>query len=272
MSFIATLPMYDLPEVRDATSTLLTRITDELTRVGWPIEPRFADFADHAALVKHWRDPGVALSHSCGLPFLEDLADVTQILGTFQWRGVSNDLGRYRSVIVVRQDDARTIDQLSFAQPVINSPESLSGWCSLGAALHEVGYTKKDFPTPIASGSHRKSIEMVTAGVGDFAAIDGATFRLLERHRPHALGGVRAIGVGPQIPATPLITRAEPPIAIETIQRAIANAVSDSSMTATRTRLGIDRFVPLFADDYSSIAELVIEATAVLPRSNSKTS
>ncbi len=268
MNLIATLPMYDLPELREATSTLLTRVTAELRSAGWPVIPDFPDFADHAALVKHWRDPQVAVSHSCGLPFLEDLADAARILGTFQWRGVSNVGGHYRSVIVIRQDDPRTIDQLAGAQPIINSPESLSGWCSLGVALHGAGYTAADFPVPIASGAHGKSIEMVTNRVGDFASIDGATLRLLERHRPQALVGIRALGLGPLIPATPLITRLEAPISVEAIRTAIATAVNDAAMGGTLDRLGIDGFVALTADDYAPIVALVTQATAVLPRLN----
>jgi ABC-type phosphate/phosphonate transport system substrate-binding protein len=268
MGFVATLPMYDLPEVRDATSALLTRIAGELTSAGWTVEPIITTFADHAALVKHWRDPDVALSHSCGLPFLEDLIGYNHILGTFQWKGVSDDRGHYRSVIVVRRDDTRTIDQLTGAQPIINTPESLSGWCSLGAALDEVGYSADDFPTSIASGGHSKSIELVTLGIGDFASIDGATLRLLERHRPDAVAGVRSIGLGPRVAATPLITRLNCPIPIEAVQRAITRSVADPLLANARDRLGIDRFVSLSQDDFAPITELVAKATAVLPRSS----
>jgi ABC-type phosphate/phosphonate transport system substrate-binding protein len=272
MSFIATLPMYDMPEVREATSALLTQIANAMTGAGWPIEPTFREFADHAALVKHWRDPDVAVSHSCGLPFLEDLVDSAQILGTFQWHGVSDECGRYRSVIVVRRDDQRTIEKLAGAQPVINSPESLSGWCSLGAALHERGYSAKDFPTSMVSGAHSRSIELVASGNGDFTSIDGATLQLLKRHRPQAVSGIRAIGLGPLIPATPLITRRSTPIPIDRMKSALMDAVIDNSMAAIRDRLGIDRFIPLHADDYSSIAEFVTQAATVLPRLSSLSS
>jgi ABC-type phosphate/phosphonate transport system substrate-binding protein len=270
-SSIATLPMYDLPELHHATSELLGQITKALSIAGWPMTPAVRDFADHAALVDHWRDSDVALSHSCGLPYLEELAGHAQVLGTFQWRGVSDERGHYRSVVVVRHDDPRTIEQLRGAQPIINSPESLSGWCSLGAALHQLGYSANDFPPWIASGAHSKSIELVASGVGDFAAIDGATLRLLERHRPGAVAGIRPIGLGPRIPGTPLITRADPELALEKIQSALLAAIADPSLAGVRDLLGIERFVPLDHDDYAPISLLVTEASATLPRKRRST-
>jgi ABC-type phosphate/phosphonate transport system substrate-binding protein len=204
---VVTLPMYDLPEVRSATSVLLERITENLSKAGWPTRPTFLDFADHAALVRHWRDPQTALSHSCGLPYIEALVGDVQVLGTFLWKGVSGIDGRYRSVLITRSDDDRTIADLAGARPIINNPESLSGWCSLGVALHNAGYGGGDFPDAVVSGGHSRSVALVSRGEADVAAIDGATYRLLERHRPEAVAGVHVIGVGPDVPATPLITR-----------------------------------------------------------------
>lgn len=263
---VVTLPMYDFPELRTATSRLLEKITSNLSDVGWPVRSLFGDFSDHASLVSHWLDPNTALSQSCGLPYLEELRDHAQVLGTFLWRGVSERTGRYRSVLIVRHDDPRTVDDLAGAQPVINNPESLSGWCSLGAGLGDLGYAAVDFPTAIRSGAHSRSVDMVATGVADVAAIDGATFRLLERYRPSVLKNVRGISLGPVIPATPLITRSHTPIDIETVRGAVADAVIDDLASDARDVLGIESFVPLRHADYLPILELVSKAEAVIPR------
>lgn len=266
---VVTLPMYDLPEVRSSTSLVLDAIASNLCEAGWAVRSVFRDFADHRALVKHWLDPDTALSHSCGLPFLEELGAEVQVLGTFLWRGVSAHNGRYRSVLLVRADDPRTIDDLTGAQPVINNPESLSGWCSLGAALHDRGYTAADFPTMIRSGGHARSIDAVTAGAADLAAVDGATFRLLQRHRPSVVERVRVIGFGPEVPATPLITRSHTPIDLAAVRAALEAAVAEESNTHACEVLGIEGVALLTQDDYTPILELTTKAEATLPRGRS---
>jgi ABC-type phosphate/phosphonate transport system substrate-binding protein len=265
-SFV-TLPMYDLPEVRSATSELLATIADSLSSAGWPSQLMPADFENHAALVDHWRHPNLALSQSCGLPYVEELAEWVRIVGTFQWRGVSDERGWYRSVVVVRDDGPRSIMDLKGATPVVNNSESLSGWCSLGAALSDAGYVCDDLHPYVVSGSHVGSLATVASGDGDFvAAIDGATFRLLERHRPKALANIRIVGVGPQIPATPLITCSVPVLAIDDIRRVVGDAIGGSALSAARDVLGIDRFLRMEHADYRSIDQLVQASEKMLPR------
>ena len=268
---VVTLPMYDLPELRWATSTLLDYVVEHLANAGWPTRPLFGEFTDHASLVRHWRDSETALSHACGLPYIEALAADVQVLGTFRWSAVSDGNGWYRSVLVVRRDDPRTIADLANAQPVINNPESLSGWCSLGAALAEVGYESGDFPAPVISGAHRQSLAMVSGGAGDFAAIDGATFRLFERHRPEAVAAVRIVGLGPEVPATPLITRTQTPIPLDAVRACVVGAIGDALASGACEALGIEGFVPLNNHDYASLVGLVEKAEAVLPRHGAST-
>jgi ABC-type phosphate/phosphonate transport system substrate-binding protein len=263
---VVTLPMYDLPEVRAATSEVLNAIASGLTNAGWPVDGVFGEFADHPALISHWRQPNLALSQSCGLPYVEELGGWVQIVGTFQWRGVSDERGGYRSVVVVRNDDPRSILDLQDATPVVNNPESLSGWCSLGATLSDAGYQPDDLRPYLVTGSHVGSIAAVASGVGDFAAIDAATFRLLERYRSKALANIRVVGVGPRIPATPLVTCSAAALTIEQIQTAVAAAIDGSDMSGVRDALGIDRFIPMEHSDYSGIDDLVEAANRILTR------
>ena len=262
-----TLPMYDLPEVATATAAMAEAMAAAVTAAGWAAQAAPTAFATHAELEAHWLDRDVAVTHACGLPLREALAGRVEALGTFVWRGVSRPDGWYRSVVVVRAGLA-AVDpaQLRGARPAVNHPQSLSGWASLGWALAEAGLAAGDLAPVVRTGGHVASLTALADGRADVASIDGATWALLSRLRPGLVAGVRVIGAGPWVPATPLVSPAGGPATPATLRAAVRRAVADPALAPALDALGIEAFVPLASRDYAVVDAVTATAERALPR------
>jgi len=239
--------------------------------------------------------PDIALTHVCGLPFAETLHPRVEIVGTPLWRGVSDGAGWYRSRIVVAESFAEKhgIGDLSglaglarvsdagpgwaaVLRPVVNNPESLSGWASLGVAILQSLGTAAGFE-PAVSGSHVASLAAIADGRADIAAIDAVTFELLRRYRPMALEGIRVLGEGPAIPAPPLVCNArllhDRGISVHALRKAVCDVIRDPAQRSTLDAVGIESFTVLSDRDYINLSSMAARAESVLPRrhANSRT-
>ena len=247
------LPMYLFPENAEATAALGRAVAESLGRRG--IRARWTEVPSaHKALVRHWKQPSLVLSQSCGLPLIEDLAAWVEPVGTLVWRGVTDAQGRYRSVVVARRDGWS-----GAVRPAVNGIHSLSGWASLGVYLAGGGAVQP----PLLTGSHAASVEAVHSRHADVAAIDGVTWSLLSRYG--RTRGLTVVGQGPVLPSLPLITSRNGGIPVETIRAAIGEALGSSARQA-KEALGIECVLPQRWDDFATVPELVRAAETVLPR------
>ncbi len=267
MPYSVSLPMYDFAELQAATQAVLDAIVTEVRKLGDHAQVGESDVSSHAALLALWCGEEMYISHSCGQPYIEVLQHSVDVLGTFLWRDVSDFHGNYRSVIVVRGDfPASQVGELGGAQPVINNPESLSGWCSLGVALSEVT-SDANFVRPyLVGGAHAGSLQMLQDGVADVAAIDPATYQILSRVRPALVRGLRVIGSGPLVPATPLIVSKARKSQIAALRAAMQTVVGDPRLADDMAAIGIVGFVDRDGDDYEVVRDLIALAETVLPR------
>lgn len=261
------LPMYDFPEVHASSTALLEALSVALIAVGEDAQPSFPESSVHEHLMTMWKDDNTLLSQSCGLPFVEELHDFVDVVATLKWTDISNDRGWYRTVIVVREETGVvSLSEVGGLQPVITHPQSLSGWCSLGVALGEVT-TDPQFVQPyVESGGHAKSLQMLQDKKADVASIDPGTFQLLSRHRSSLTQGLRIVGHGPLVPATPLHVSKIRNVSLEQAREAVLDVFSRPELAGARADIGIDGVVPMSNEDYSVIAPLIERAHAVLPR------
>lgn len=261
------LPMYDFPEVHESTGLIVSAIVDALRALGEDVQMGEPNSADHAELMRYWKSDNILLSQSCGLPFIEDLHQFVEVLGTPTWAGISDERGWYRTVIVMPETlPAMSIVELEGMQPVISNPQSLSGWCSLGCALADVTNSATFVKPYIAAGRHTGSLQMLQDGKADFASIDPGTFQLLQRHQPSTTAGLRVIGRGPLVPATPVHISKVRNSSLDDVRRAIVEVFSREDLRAALADIGMSGFAPLADDDYSMINLLVQRAETVLPR------
>ena len=259
--------MYDFPEVQASTKAILDALSEAFTNLGDASQPAFPESSIHADLMRMWKDDTTLFSQSCGLPFVEELHDYVDIVATLKWTGISDERGWYRTVIVAREElGVTSLAEVGGLQPVVTNTQSLSGWCSLGVALSDVGADASYVSPYVESGGHANSLQMLQDKRADFASIDPGTFQLLQRHRPALTNGLRVIGNGPHVPATPLHVSKVRTATLEALRAATLEVFSRPELASARAEIGIDGAVAIGASDYSLILGLVAQANAVLPR------
>jgi ABC-type phosphate/phosphonate transport system substrate-binding protein len=183
------------------------------------------------------------------------------------WTDVSDESGRYRTVIVVPESlGVTSIDQAEGLRPVVSNTQSLSGWCSLGVALTNATNDSVVATPYVQSGGHAASLQMLQDNEADIASIDSATFRLLSRHRPALVENVRVIGYGPAVPATPFIVSKSLVVDTDEVCRVISEVFGRSELQSALGNIGISGFVRLANSDYDGVMDLVKIAEVVLPR------
>jgi ABC-type phosphate/phosphonate transport system substrate-binding protein len=259
--------MYDFPEVHSSTMQIVEVLATSLSAIGLDAHADVPNASVHADLMHHWSSDATLLSQSCGLPFMEELHQFVNVIGTPLWTDVSDVRGWYRTVIVVPESlDITSIDQADGLRPVVNNTQSLSGWCSLGVALANATNDSGVVTPFVQSGGHAASLQMLQDKDADIASIDSVTFRLLSRHRPELVNNVRVIGYGPLVPATPIIGSKSSTVDADELYRVVSGVFGRSELQAALGNIGICGFVRLANSDYNGVMDLVKTAEVVLPR------
>lgn len=261
------LPMYDFPEVHASTKAILDALSQAFSKMGERSQAAFPESSIHSDLMRMWKDDSTLFSQSCGLPYVEELHDYVDIVATLKWSGISDARGWYRTVIVAREElGVTSLSEVGGLRPVITNTQSLSGWCSLGIALADIAADDSFVLPYVESEGHAKSLQFLQDKRADFASIDPGTFQLLQRHRPALTHGLRVIGNGPLVPATPMHVSKVRTADLGALQSAVIEVFSRPELDGARVEIGIDGAVAMSAGDYSLIPGLVARANAVLPR------
>ncbi|MEM6362981.1 MAG: PhnD/SsuA/transferrin family substrate-binding protein, partial [Planctomycetota bacterium] len=150
-----------------------------------------------------WADPNLVLGQTCGLPFSLDLHKKTSLIGTFNYHLDDTAPGYYRSVVVIRAGDPRSVGECFADVIAVNSQDSQSGWGAL--ATWAKGYGNIQWGRLVISGSHRRSAEMVANGKASLASLDLVSFHLVQRHAPDIAAALEVVVTTSATPALPLI-------------------------------------------------------------------
>ena len=233
----ASLPMYDLPEVRPALDALWAGLARHLAREGVPDVP--CALTHGASLDALWSSADLLLSQCCGYDLLNGFAGALQPLATPCYSAPGCVGPAYASVVVVAENSpARRLEDLRGGVCAINAWSSHSGMSALRALVAPLSRDGRFFARIEVSGSHRASLAMVARGGAEVAAIDCVVHALLVRHRPAAVAGTRPLGRTPQAPAPPFVTGAIAGDAtVARLRTALCRAFDDPSLEAARTDL-----------------------------------
>lgn len=223
---IASLPMYDWPEIRPQTNALWTEIANALSQAGIAAPQDLCRYPDP---VTHWPDPALILSQTCGWPLVAELLDQVELLGSFAYQELDCPLGDYYSVIV--EGASKT------APAAVNDMTSQSGYAAM---VNYFGIVPRN---PFITGSHRQSIRSVATGRASYAAIDAVSWGLAQRYEPTA-GDVRVTAQTDATPGLPLITAKGRDTA------PLIDALHHAARSDAATALGITGFVPRTKEDY----------------------
>ncbi len=223
---IASLPMYDLPEIVPATDRYWALIRDALRDRGIAApETLDRERPFHAP----WTDPDLILSQTCGMPFRTSLKGRVTLVATPDFGLPDVPPGHYYSRLVARANDPRSLTDLVAGTMAYNNTDSQSGWSAAVTHLSAAGLSPRDLAE---TGGHIGSLEAVAFGRADYAFCDAVTFSLLERHRPAAVAHLRTVARTEPTPGLPYITalgRDPAPIRTALTDAVIALTATDRS-------------------------------------------
>ncbi len=243
---VASLAMYDLPEVTAATDAWWGGLARAMRREG------IADVPDtlrrDSEVSPAWRAPDLLFSQTCGYPLTHDFAGKLRVVATPCFDCAGCEGPRYCSHLIVRADDpARSLDDLRGRIATANNPDSQSGYSAFRASVAPLARSGQFFSEIVMSGGHGNSLALVAEGKADVCAVDCVTYTLLSRHRPAAVASLRQLGQTVDAPGLPYVTRAD---------------ASDDLLKRLRTAL----FSALDAPDLATAREtLLIAGAEVLP-------
>ena len=222
MTRLAALPMYDLPALRDANDAFWGAIRREMIEAGAIETPQ--RLTRHLSHFEVWKHPFLLFGQACEYPLAESFADSVRLIATPRYTAPGCEGARYRSAILVRaKDSAESLADLRNRLCVINEASSNSGMNLLRASIAPLANGARFFESVLFSGSHLRSVEMLSAGEADVAAVDCVSFAHFQRLLPSAVANLRILDWTASSPSLPFVTAA---------------ATSDSTLQILRSSLG----------------------------------
>ena len=124
-TLIASLPMYNFPEIRSALDDFWNGLVVHLKREGVPDVP--GSLTHGVSVNKLWDDPSLFFTQCCGYDVVNQYVSLLHPIAVphFSVSGCSGP--EYSSLIIVRDDNpASDVLEMKGAVAVINGPESHS--------------------------------------------------------------------------------------------------------------------------------------------------
>lgn len=258
MNNVASFPMYDLPEVRDALDSLWSAVSRALAG------DAPAGLVHGEALGSLWTDQALFVSQCCGYDLVNRYAGILRPLVTPRYTAPGCRGTDYCSQVMVAKGSA--IAELSQARGgvcAVNGLESHSGMNALRALVAPLQRGGRFFARVAVCGTHAESLAAVASGAADLCAIDCVTHALLARHRRAALDGTRILCQTDPAPGVPFITRVDRGDAFAArLQAALLEVIGDPELSEARRDLliGGGEIIPL--GEYDRIREFESQATA----------
>jgi ABC-type phosphate/phosphonate transport system substrate-binding protein len=241
---IASMMVYARPELEGAQNRFWKLIRNELLAVGIASPENLSQDAN---IFDVWEDPELVVSQTCGMPYRLWLKDKVTLVGTPDYGLEGCPAGYYRSPIVVRADDPRsTLHEFKDATFAFNQNHSQSGFAAPYAHVTAQGFW---FENLLQAGSHSISAAIVAEGKADIAALDGVTWRLIQKYEPLA-AKLRVLEWTAPTPGLPFITaKIQNADAIfEAITRAL-----DALESVDKADLGIKSLIRIPKDAYLAV-------------------
>lgn len=257
---IASLPMYNIREIHQASASLWRGIAKYLRREGIDIVPDRLVFG--YPLNDLWNDPKLVFSQCCGYDVVRAFESTLTPLAVPHFDVAECAGGEYSSLIVVGEDCLYDdVLEMQGTIAAINGSQSHSGMNSLRQLVASRHKNGRFFHKVIISGAHVNSLEMLRCGVADVAAIDCVTHALLSAYQPETLAGTRVLGRTYHSPAPPYVTRSEyGDQFFERMRTALSRAFEDPALSSARQALFIKKIKWTDITSYQKISEIEIYA------------
>jgi ABC-type phosphate/phosphonate transport system substrate-binding protein len=239
--WVASLPMYDFPELRVAHDVFWSALAERLNSAGVPHVPRV--LTRNVGLGEVWGDPSLLFAQGCEYPLAKAHADRVRLVASPMYSAPGCEGARCRSAIVVRGGVAALAD-LRGRRCVINELDSNSGMNLLRAAIAPLATGGRFFGSIVVSGSHLRSVEMVASGEADVASVDCVSFAHFQRLYPSVVGELRVLAWTASSRSLPFITaRSASDAMVRALRSALADVFDDDGLAPVREQLllsGVD--------------------------------
>lgn len=240
---IATLQMYDWPEVREATDLWWEAIAKCLG-----VDVRLSRPAEYTA---PWFQDDLLFAQTCGYPFTHALKGRVAYVGTPHYAADGCEGPNYGSIVMARQQ--KPLEGFRGSVAAVNTPDSMSGMLALKLVFAPLAEQGRFFAAAMETGGHLASLAAVQSGQADVCAIDCVCVEMARRYRPAALDGLVEVARSPQVPGLPWITTAGD---VETIRTALRRVFEDAALAKVRERLLLAGFSALPSTAYDRITGL----------------
>ena len=249
---LASLPMYDLAEVRHATCAWWAGLARAFEAAG--IEDVPSELTRPTETIAHWRDPKLLFSQTCGLPYTQQLVDDVRLIATLCYAATGCDGPLYKSLLLAGETSSEfDLADLRRAKVAVNSFGSQSGWVALCAAVTNPG-CEPDFGEVLVTGSHAASITAVAQGDAQLCAVDCITYALIEAHTPEMVAAVKVVHQSPDAPGLPYITGRTTSVGdLARLRDGLRNALDEPDLASARDVLLIEDCEILDDADYDVI-------------------
>jgi len=256
MNNIASLPMYDWPELRQPTNQWwqvlarnfvaegLAQVPEALTRSNAPHED--------------WHHPQLLMSQTCGYPLRHQFCHVLKVIAVPRYKAEGCEGPYYCSVVVVRKGDRHSsLGDFAGRCAAYNCEDSQSGYSSLRAVIAPLAQQARFFSQTVETGAHLKSLEAVATKRADICAIDCVSWGLAKRLFPELVAALCVIGQTPLAPALPYVTvKSCSNEDLQSLRRGLLKSVKDPQHKDLRAHLLIDGFDILPPGAYERIDEI----------------
>lgn len=262
VSPVASLPMYDWPEVREAMDGFWSGLHRHLSAAGIDAPAALDRRDDYKSI---WLEPGLILSQTCGYPYVTRLRGQVQLVATPCYRAAGCEGPTYRSFLLVRRDSPfRRIGDLRGSRAIANSEDSQSGYSALRAVIAPHASRGRFFGEVTFSRGHRASMQAVAAGKADICATDAVCAALARRHLPDLMRELRIVAKSPAAPGLPFITATgTSPQRLAALRKGLAAAMRDKSLASARDALLLDGIEVLDDQAYDRVARIEARAIAL---------
>lgn len=250
------LPMYDWPEVRDATDAWAQGLARHLRAQGFAEAP--SELLRQEDYSQAWQSSELILSQCCGYPLIKFYAGALTPVLTPHYAVEGCSGPAFSSFVLVRSaDQIHSLTELRGRVSAINSRDSMSGMLALKLVFGPLTDNGKFFARTLETGAHLSSLAAVLRGEADVCAVDAVCVALARRYRPELLAGLTEIARSPLVPGLPYVTaRHRSPQELLRMRQAIAAAFADPELQPARDALFLSGCSPLDRSDYAIIAAL----------------
>jgi ABC-type phosphate/phosphonate transport system substrate-binding protein len=271
--WVASLPMYDFPELRAAHDVFWGALAARLNSAGVPHVPRM--LTRNVGLGEVWRDPSLLFAQGCEYPLAKSYADRVRLVASPMYSAAGCEGARCRSAIVVRggagaaaagepRGGVAALADLRGRRCIINELDSNSGMNLLRAAVAPLATGGQFFGSVGVSGSHLRSVEMVASGEADVASVDCVSFAHFQRLYPSVVGELRVLAWTASSRSLPFITaRSVDDATVRALRSALADVFDDDGLAPVREQLllsGVDLAPKEGFDEVLALERAAVEA------------